>query len=115
MLLAQHGWLIPPQVVQVFVPWSHATPVGAVQVLMAQHGWSMPPHVAQVLLDSWQPKVALHLFSAQHGRPASPQGQTPFVQAPLPLHVATQVPPTESQQPPLQVLPAQHACPAAPH
>jgi hypothetical protein len=119
MLPAQHGWPMPPQVVQFMLPGSQARPVPQ-KSFGRQHGCPMPPHAAQLLFRH-SVSGAVHVLLAQHAWLASPHvppWQPPFVQTP-PFcgqfeAAATQVWPT--QQPPFaQLLPPQHACPPAPH
>jgi hypothetical protein len=64
------------------------------------------PHGAQVWFAP-HPSPVLHMSFAQHGSPIAPHGQTPFVHAPPPGHMVTQVPPCSLQQPFEQALPAQ--------
>ncbi len=106
---AQGGWLGPPQAAQV-APSQARVP--ELQVLPAQQGWPMPPHWPQVpLLQVWP--AALHVVPPQQGWLEPPQPahwlvarqRSPARQV-EPATTQALVPPT-SQQPPVQLLPAQ--------
>ena len=92
VLLAQHGWPLPPHATHVLLP-PHVVPV-AHAVPVAQHAWPGPPQAAHMPVPVLQLATpAVHVEFAQQGCPAAPQ---------------TRHEPPEHALPALQALPEQH-------